>query len=109
MAGLREYGCCILVRMQKMFLFVVCFASIVLAGCQAQPTSQASDAVASSQVYEGYPCYEHCSEFKQGFTLAKQQTYTQPSQCDHTGLSERVGCLAWVQEYKAEHESDFKL
>lgn len=80
----------------------------LLSGCKAEVDTDLTQ-INQTQVYEGYPCHQYCNEFQKGFNEAKDKTLTNPSQCSSQGEKVKVGCLAWVQEYKSEHESEFEL
>src|SRR5690606_14711840 len=89
---------------QAMRLQMLCLGLLMLlAGCSATAPEVS---FSQEQLFKGYPCYDYCQEFQLGFERAERRELRDQSTCDFVEEKQNLGCKAFVQEYKAEHEMD---
>lgn len=70
-------------------------SALLLSGCTPVNTG-----VNFTHTFQGYPCNNHCDQFRAGFEFGQQQGYTSPAQCRSLHPNLQLGCLSYLHEYQ---------
>ena len=82
-------------------IVVVIIFSLMLGGCGQ--VNKAKYTFSSQQIYNNYPCRDHCHDFQQGYDLAQAQGFTQMDQCSRVQAAQTLGCKAYVNDYQIDY------
>jgi hypothetical protein len=87
---------------------LITLTAAVLTGCSGTQLSFGSNRQVSLKaggVYQGYPCGEDCSGFKEGYDGALHEGIKKSSLCDDFVQIQQLGCKAYVTDYDYEHKT----
>lgn len=79
---------------------------VLTASLSACSPASAIPEIDSAQTYRGYPCFNQCEAFKQGYDQAQAQRYTSPSACEALADSRRNGCRSYVTDFKVDTQQN---
>ena len=69
--------------------------AVLLSACAIEP----SVVIKPDQVYQGYPCGDHCPAFQKGYDSAQAGQITNQTDCHGANSDETTGCQAYVVEH----------
>ena len=76
--------------MKKSFLI---FFPLLLSAC-----TTAKITIRPEEIYQGYPCLDHCPAFQKGYDTAQKYQFNNDLQCASLPLDEASGCQAFLTE-----------
>lgn len=85
--------------MKKLLPLII--TSLTLSACAYVPPATSFK---DSELYQGYPCTDHCQEFQQGYELALNNKIVTESDCVGDNLDVITGCKAYVSDYRFDHQ-----
>lgn len=76
---------------------IVLVISFFLAACGGPQVNE--QGFNQDQLYQGYPCFDSCPDFEQGYTYASENKITDPEECTGNNLPQITGCKAYASDY----------
>lgn len=76
---------------------VIIVSMLAFTGCTSKTPPQ------NLNIYQGYPCGNHCDAFKKGYDEAESKQLVHESGCESIEQSLKIGCLSYIHEYRIVH------
>jgi hypothetical protein len=91
-----------------MKLLLPAISALLLSGCLGAATI-VPFTIDPTQIYLGYPCRDQCAGFKIGYEQAKAESIQEDVACVSQNDAERLGCRAYVNDYRYATTQDMEL